>query len=271
MKQHIKSIHQRTKIRKGKNRSFNKQGRYYRYRFPYPKEKINDLAIDATLRMALIENIKNDEDFNVRSEHLRLKIRKSPTNILIIFLLDASGSMGVNKRMSAAKGAIFSLLEEIYIRKDKICLITFSNDGADLVLPPTNSIELATEILAEIPTGGKTPLSAGLHKALQIAITENNSRGVIPLIILLSDGKQNIPLYDSFSEDQDILGELLENHSIPLILIDTDLARFNLGFAKDLAEKFNAVYYELERLQADRVASIIKAEYQEMTADLDKM
>lgn len=271
LKQNIQELFQRTKSRNGLNKSYNKTGRYYKFRTPIKHEKLADLAIDATLRAAITESIKTGLPFSIHPSHYKIKVRRSPTNILIIFVLDASGSMAANERMSAAKGAIFSLLEEIYIRKDKVCLISFSGTVATLILPPTNSVELANELLSEIPTGGKTPLSAGLHKALQIAITEQSCRGLLPLIILLSDGKQNLPLYDSFAEDQDLLRDLFETHRIPLICIDTDLSRFNLGFAKELAEKFNAVYYELDRLQADRVAKIISHEYQDLTGVLDRL
>ncbi len=271
LKRNIQLIHQRTKSRKNANHSLNQNGRYFKFRLPYNKEKITDLAIDATLRAALIDKIKQNEQFCVEPQHYRIKVKRNPTNILIIFVLDTSGSMAANERMSAAKGAIFSLLQEIYIRKDKVCLITFSGAGATLMLPPTNSIELASELLSEIPTGGKTPLSAGLHRAIQIAITEQHCRGLLPLIILLSDGKQNIPLYESFNEDQELINDLLKTHSIPLICIDTDMTRFNLGFAKELSEKFDAVYYELDRLQADRVAKIISNEYHEITTDLDRL
>ncbi|HUY00391.1 MAG TPA: magnesium chelatase subunit D family protein [Candidatus Deferrimicrobium sp.] len=271
LKRNIQSMQQRSKSRKNSNLSFNQNGRYFKFRNPFKREKITDLAIDATLRASLIDTIKHNEEFCIRPQHYRLKVRRNPTNILIIFVLDTSGSMTANKRMSAAKGAILSLLEEIYIRKDKVCLITFSGTEATLVLPPTNSIELASDLLSGIPTGGKTPLSAGLHKALQIAITEQYCRGLVPLIVLLSDGKQNIALYDSFIDDQTILSDLFMTHSIPLICIDTDLTRFNLGFAKELSEKFNAIYYELDRLQAEQVSKIISNEYHDLTTQLDRM
>jgi magnesium chelatase subunit D len=128
---------------------------YGRYRNLLPNEKINDIAFDATLKASLIESSRSKEPFQIKPHHYKIKIRKSPTNVLIIFLLDSSGSMAPNKRMSAAKGAIYSLMEEIYIRKDKICLITFSGSDANLVLPPTNSIDLASNLLEQIPTGGK--------------------------------------------------------------------------------------------------------------------
>ena len=270
LKQKISLIQQRSKSRNGLNQSLNRSGKYSKFRYPFKKEKINDLAIDATLRAAIIDSIKHNQKFKIESQHYRIKVRKSPTNILIIFLLDTSGSMAANKRMSAAKGALLSLLKNIYIRKDKICLITFSGKDANLIIPPTNSVELASEILPKIPTGGKTPLSAAINKAINIAISEQNMRGIIPLIILLSDCKQNISLY-SLNDDLEMLNDKIERYSIPLIVIDTDLSDFNLGFAKEVSEKLNAIYYQLEKLQADKIASIITSEYDEMTKILDKI
>ncbi|TFF89154.1 MAG: VWA domain-containing protein, partial [Promethearchaeota archaeon] len=164
LKQKMMLVQQKTKSRKGINQSINKTGRYTRFRSPHKYERINDIAIDATFRSAVIDSIKNNEDFEIKPHNYKVKMRKSPTNILIIFLLDTSSSMAANKRMSAAKGALLSLLETIYIRKDKIALITFSANEAKLVIPPTNSVELASEILPEIPTGGKTPLSKAINK-----------------------------------------------------------------------------------------------------------
>lgn len=266
----IKNIIQHSKSRKNRFNLKNTSGSYNgRYRSLNKGEKPKDLAVDATLKASAIDSGANGGNLDIKHHHLRLKIRKSPMNILIIFVLDSSGSMAANKRMSAAKGAIYSLMQEIYIRKDKLCLISFSGDKANLILPPTNSVDVASELLEEIPTGGKTPLSAGLHKAIQIAATEFNTRGLIPLVVLLSDGKQNVHLYESFEEDKDRLNQLFEQNNIPLICIDTDMSRFNLGFAKDLARKFNAVYYELDKLRADNVANIISDEYKHMTKVLD--
>lgn len=266
----VRSIMQSSKSRQNRSIMKNRAGSYNgRYRLPKKGERIRDLALDATLKASAVESGRLTGGLRVQPHHFRLKIRKSPMNILIIFVLDSSGSMAANKRMSAAKGAIYSLMQEIYLRKDKLCLITFSGEDAKLVLPPTNSVDRASELLEEIPTGGKTPLSAGLHRAIQIATTEFNTRGLIPLVVLLSDGKQNVNLYNSFKQDKMLLNQLFERHNIPLICIDTDMSRFNLGFAKDLARKFNAVYYELDKLRADSVANIISREYRDMTKVLD--
>jgi Mg-chelatase subunit ChlD len=78
-------------------------------------------------------------------------------------------------------------------------------------------------------------------------------------------------LYESFTKDQTLLSDLFKTHSIPLICIDTDLTRFNLGFAKELSAKFNAIYYELDRLQAEQVSKIISNEYHDLTTQLDRM
>lgn len=270
LKKNLKDISQKSKGRNTNSSNINKMGVYNgRYRNALPNENINNIAFDATLKASLIESSRTKEPFQIKPHHYKIKIRKSPTNVLIIFLLDSSGSMAPKKRMAAAKGAIYSLMEEIYIRKDKICLITFSGTEANMVLPPTNSIDLASNLLEQIPTGGKTPLSAGLHKAIQIALDELNIHNLIPMIILLSDGKNNVPLYESFDQDKEIIGELLESHSIPLICIDTDLSSFNLGFAKQLSEEFDAIYYRLDQLHSEQISKVISHEYKEMIKILD--
>ena len=97
----------------------------------------------------------------VETSDLREKVRESRTGNLILFLVDASGSMGIQKRMSAAKGAVLSLLKDAYQKRDTVGLMTFRGQEAQLVLNPTRSIDLAYQRLKEIETGGKTPACAG--------------------------------------------------------------------------------------------------------------
>lgn len=269
LKQKMILVQQKARSRKGASDSLNNSGKYTRFRYPRKDEKITDIAIDATLRAAIVDSVKNGKNLEIEPQHYRVKVRKSPTNILIIFLLDTSGSMAANKRMGAAKGALISLLETIYIRKDKICLITFSGDEANLVIPPTNSVELASNVLPEIPTGGRTPLSKAINKALDIAIPEKDVKGIVPLIVLLSDCKQNVSLC-SLNEDFEILRHRFDKYNIPLIVIDTDLSEYNLGFAKEVSEKLDAVYYQLEKLQGNKIRNIVATEYKEMTKILDR-
>ena len=172
-----------------------KRGRYIQAR-PSPG-KAEDLAFDATLRAAAPFQKQRTEQrqkvaFAIRSSDYQRKIRVKKAANLVLFVVDASWSMAVAERMSATKGAILSLLTDAYQRRDRVGLVVFQKDRATLVLPPTNSVQLAQRALADIPVGGKTPLSAGLLLAHEVIKREKLSHpDVMPLIILLTDGASN--------------------------------------------------------------------------------
>jgi len=138
-----------------------KRGRYIQAR---PSAgKVDDLAFDATLRAAAPfqksrAELRKKVAFAVRPEDYQRKVRVRKAANLILFLVDASWSMAVAERMSATKGAILSLLTDAYQRRDRVGLIVFQKDRATLVLPPTNSVLLASRALTDIPVGGKTPM-----------------------------------------------------------------------------------------------------------------
>ena len=130
-----------------------------------------------------------------KTSDLQRKIRVRRSANLILFVVDASWSMAVAERMDATKGAIMSLLTDAYQRRDRVGLIVFQKDRALLVLPPTNSVMLAKKALADIPVGGKTPLSAGLMLAYEVFQKERISHpDVMPLMILLTDGAGNVSM-----------------------------------------------------------------------------
>ena len=133
--------------------------------------------------------------FAIRSSDFQRKVRVKKAANLVLFVVDASWSMAVAERMSATKGAILSLLTDAYQRRDRVGLVVFQKDRATLILPPTNSIQLAQRALADIPVGGKTPLSAGLFMAYEVIRRERILHpDVNPLIILLTDGAGNVSM-----------------------------------------------------------------------------
>ena len=141
-------------------------GRYVRSKMP--EGKASSLALDATLRAAAPH--QNSRRASSGSQNrvliepwdIRDKVRESMSGSLVLFVVDASGSMGAQRRMVAVKGAIMSLLLDAYQRRDRVGLISFRGTRAELLLPPTNSVDLAKVHLQDMPTGGRTPLSAGL-------------------------------------------------------------------------------------------------------------
>lgn len=212
-----------------------------------------DIAINETLNEASLapENkgiLKNGRKLTIKKEHIHVKKRIGKSSYLIIFCVDASGSMGINNRMKAVKSTIFSILQTNYIYRDKVSLVIFRKDKAEVILPPTRSTDLANKLLKEIPTGGTTPLVQGLLKAMDVAIEEKiKQTGYIPLIILLTDARGNV-YYNDAIEDLLKIGEEIAKKEIDIIVIDTEHSDVKLEISKKLAEVSNAIYYHIDNL-----------------------
>ena len=162
--------------------------------------------------------------------------------------------------MVAVKGAVMSLLLDDYQRRDRVGMISFRGTSASLLLPPTNSVDLAQVHLQEMPTGGRTPLSSGLFKALEIIESERiKDRDVMPLVVLLSDGRGNVaigsdsPLDEAYSA-AGIIGE----DKIPSVVVDTESGFIKLGMVQPVADAMGAQYLKLEDLQADSLADLVR-------------
>ena len=246
-------------------------GRYVRAQVP--QGTVSDLAFDATLRAAAPlqqrrrQSLTGDEGGGplvVEPWDVREKVRETTTGSLILFVVDASGSMGAQRRMVAVKGAVLSLLLDAYQRRDKVALVSFRGTGADLLLPPTNSVDLAQLYLQDLPTGGRTPLSRGLYLALETLETERlKDRNVLPLVVLLSDGRANVALDGSGGqavEEARTYASIFEDKHITSVVIDTELDFIKLEMARPLAEAMGARYLKLEELRADNLADAVRRE-----------
>jgi magnesium chelatase subunit D len=141
--------------------------------------------------------------FAIETDDLQRKVRVRRAANLVLFVVDASWSMAVAERMAATKGAILSLLTDAYQRRDRVGLVVFQKDRANLILPPTNSVQLAQRALADIPVGGKTPLSAGLFLAHEVIQREKRLHpDVMPLMMLLTDGAGNVSMSDEAPQNE---------------------------------------------------------------------
>lgn len=240
-------------------------GRYVRSRMP--SGKATSLALDATLRAAAPHQRSRraaGESQNavlIESHDVRDKVRESKSGSLVLFVVDASGSMGAQRRMVAVKGAVMSLLLDAYQRRDRVGLISFRGTKAELLLPPTNSVDLAQVHLQEMPTGGRTPLSAGLFKALEIIETERiKDRDVLPLLVVLSDGRGNVALgQDSPLDEAYAAAGIIGEEKVPSVVVDTESGFLRLGMAEPVAEAMGAQYLKLEDLRADNLAEAIRS------------
>jgi magnesium chelatase subunit D len=170
--------------------------------------------------------------------------------------------MAVAERMAATKGAILSLLTDAYQRRDRVGLIVFQKDRATMVLPPTNSIQLARRSLVDIPVGGKTPLSAGLYLAHQTIAREKTLHpDVIPLLILLTDGAGNVSMSGIPPQDEaHRIAEQIADEDIHCVVINMEHAAFDQGLAQALAEHLSAACYTLNELKAEHLYRAVRQE-----------
>ncbi len=187
------------------------------------------------------------------SEDFRENVREGREGNLILFVVDASGSMAARSRMSVVKGAVLSLLTDAYQRRDKVGMISFRKDGARLLLPPTASVELAAPRLEDLPTGGRTPLSAGLEEAAKVLHRERlRDKERRPLVVLLTDGRATSgpdPLPAAAG-----LGKL----GVASIVVDTEEGCVRLGMAGKIAEAMGARCLRLEELRADALIGMVE-------------
>lgn len=179
---------------------------------------------------------------------------------MILFVVDASGSMGAQERMSATKGAVLSLLMDAYQKRDRIGLIAFKGQSAELLLPPTSSVELANKYLKELPTGGKTPLPHGLSKGYEIIQSEIKCEpDTCPFIILISDGKANVSMQGrSAMEETKRIASQFKMDGIQSTVIDTETGAIKFGFARQISDALGAKYLKLEELKSDSIVDAVK-------------
>ena len=248
-------------------------GRYVAARVPQGAP--SDLALDATLRAAAPyqqtrQAAAGDDAAALLIEpwDVREKVRETHTGSLILFVVDASGSMGAQRRMVAVKGAVMSLLLDAYQRRDRVGLIAFRGTGAELLLPPTGSVEMAQWCLQEMPTGGRTPLARALYVAMETLETERlKDRDVLPLLVLLSDGRANVSLANDqltqlASADPEVqnLAQTIADAKIPAVVVDTEQDFIKLGLAQGIADSMSARYIKLDDLAAESLADAVRRE-----------
>ncbi len=251
--------------RRSRTHTERKRGRYIRAR--PAKGKVTDLAFDATFRAAAPYQRERTEQrkhvaFAIQPEDFQRKVRVKRTANLVLFVVDASWSMAVAERMAATKGAILSLLTDAYQRRDRVGLVVFQKDRATMILPPTNSIQLARRALADIPVGAKTPLTAGLFLAHQIIDREKVLRpDVLPLIILLTDGAGNVSMSNlPPQEEAHRIAEKIADDAIRAIVVNMEHAAFDQGLAQTLAEHLKAPCYTLNELKAENLYRAVREE-----------
>lgn len=255
--------------------------------------------MDATLRAAApyqksrrqraIGTKYENRGVHITTSDVRTKKMARKAGSLIIFVVDASGSMALN-RMNAAKGAAVSLLTEAYQSRDQISLIPFQGEAADVLLPPTKSITMARKRLEQMPCGGGSPLAHALQTAMLTGINAQRSGDVGKVVVvLISDGRANVPLCTSMGEEfdpeadedskdgkpsrkylkEEVLACAKKMASLPgfnLLCIDTENKFISTGLAKDIADAALGKYHQIAKADGKAIAGVTNQALNEIKA-----
>jgi magnesium chelatase subunit D len=262
-------------------KSKDRRGRYVRAQ---TQEKVTDLAVDATVRAAAPHQTTRGrqlgERMRLEQHDLHQKVRERKVGNLIVFIVDASASMDAEQRMTATKGAILSLLQDAYVRRDRVAVVVFKNRSAEVVLRPTSSVSLAQRRLERLSVGGTTPLTHGLMAGYKVVKTElSRDPSMRPLLVLISDGRGNISMFkeEPLVEAQKVAA-LIHSEKIEALVIDSardfshlpsvqHLARvapmyqtYAINACADLADRMGARYYGLYDLSREEIASAVTSQ-----------
>lgn len=253
--------------KRSRTRTTRKQGRYIASR---RQARVNDLALDATLREAALYQRERREAATVppkrrlilRRTDLHQKIRVRKTRNAVCFVVDASWSMAAEERMKATKAAVISLLRDAYQRRDKVGLVSFQRDYATILLPLTSSVELAQKRLQTMPTGGKTPLSRGLLVGFEVLEkARRQDPEVVPLMVLLTDGQANVSMGELPPQTETYMwADYISDQRIRAVVIDTEHPIFERGLARQLAQHLKGHYYRLDDIQEGGLVDLVRTE-----------
>jgi magnesium chelatase subunit D len=215
-----------------------------------PQDRPFALHIPATVRAAAIRGAskpRRQPRIRLAPADLRQAVREGREGNLILFAVDASGSMAARQRMRAVKGAVLSLLLDAYQRRDKVGLVTFRGTGAEVALPPTSSVEAAARRLTSLATGGRTPLAAGLAQAARVLATERlRDPRRRSLLVVVTDGRA------TSGRDTDLAraAALLTRTGTACVVVDCESSVLRLGLAAQLAARLQATLFRLDELEA---------------------
>ena len=230
-----------------------------------PRARTGAWHVPATIKAAAPRQAERGhapgERLKIAGDDVRRARREGRESNLVLFVVDASGSMGAKRRMETVKTAVLSLLLDAYQRRDKVGMVTFRGDSAELVLPPTGSIEAAAVRLSELPHGGRTPLAEGLECAAQVLATEavkDPTRR--PILVLLSDGRATAG--KGALARSKAAADALAMRGFDCVVIDCETGPMRLGLARDLAVRLGAELIPMAELDPAAITDVVRGSLQ---------
>jgi magnesium chelatase subunit D len=198
----------------------------------------------------------------VYRDDLRQKVRVRRTRNAVCFVVDASSSMAADERMRATKAAVFSLLQDAYQRRDRVGLVSFQRTYATILLPLTNSVELAQKYLQKMPTGGKTPLARGMLTGFDVLYrAQRQDPEVIPLLVLITDGQANVAIGATSPQQETYqIADYIATYGIRAVVIDTEHPNFDRGLSRQIANRLEGQYFHLDDLSEGGLAQMVRAQ-----------
>jgi len=239
-------------------------GRYVKYTDAEPGTTAGNIALDATIRAAAANQRSRagDSDLAIKVEpsELKRKVRSRKVGATIVFCVDASGSMGASNRMSATKAVLLDLLVDAYQRRDRVALVSFRGDSAETLLAPTASVELANMKLRTMPTGGSTPLAAGIVRSLEIVTNERRRLPeVVPWVVVVTDGRGNVGLHGGVgSEDALTAARRMQAAGVHSVIVDTSSGAGASGAARELARAAGGDYVRIPAVDAASMSTAVR-------------
>jgi len=224
-------------------------------RCPMPGEDPVDLSLLGTLRAAAPYQVsRRNGNGNGRpillAQDIRLRKRSRKTGLSLVMIVDSSASMRSNDRMALTKGVIDALLQDLYLRRDKLGIVTFRHTAAEVLLPLTHNIRDAAAAVEALPVGGRTPLSLGLHLGLRLLVQEKRKNPeTLPVMLLFSDGRPNMSAFGADPVDETFhYAREVQRHGIQAVFVDTEMDPMAGGCAYEIARRMGALYLPVDRL-----------------------
>jgi len=212
--------------------------------------------------------IRQGSEFSIKrleKQDLRQKVFRKKHKSLIVFVVDASDSMGQGtiERMKAAKGAILGWLLTAYQQRDQVALVAFRGQQADILLPPTASVFLAQQRLRQLAVGGATPLADGLYRAGQLVrIARQKQPLLVPLVVVVSDGEANVPMVPGADVESELysLARILSKEQLQTMIVDSSTGVRGSALLRNLAKELDGQYQHVRDLNSGQLFDMIRSE-----------